>query len=794
MTPTSADRNRSDHDGSHLRKVWKLYLVVPTLAIVTLVVAVQVGGGMEPSHHEAVGGSHASSPVDTHEVLWRLLLATALIIVAARLLGAAARRMGQPQVIGEIVAGIVLGPSLLSSALPALEDTVFRADVLPFIEILAQIGLIVFMFLVGLEFDPELLKGRGKDAALISHMSIVLPFMSGVLLALFIYQDLGPAGSEFLAFALFLGASMSITAFPVLARILTERGLHRTRLGAIAITCAAIDDVTAWCVLAVVVAVAAADGMATAAVTIALSIAFILFMLGLVRPALARVAAYHEENGRLGSTLLAAIFVGLLLSSLATDQIGIHAIFGAFLFGAVMPHRAEFVEELTGKLLDFTLLFLLPLFFAYSGLRTELGLLDDPKLWLYCLVILAVAILGKWGGSSFAARWVGMDRRESMGIGILMNCRGLTELVILNIGLDLGVIPPVLFTMLVIMALVTTFMTSPLLAAVFPRAEIDRMVAEATGVGEASTGETAPTEDVFEILVHLPNLDRAYELVHTALSLATDQQRAVRVVLLRTLELDNDLGVGALTTSSSTDRAVAGLRPIVEFVRGAGYDAVPVVMQTPSVGGTIVAVANDRDPDLVLLPWRRPLFGSGLLHGPVGEVLRHATSDVAVLVDPHGTGTSPRKGSEIVVPYGGGFHEDVGLELALRLARTHGATVRLLGTERDPTARELASKAAAAFERSGVWTSATVVEGDLGDAAIDAAGGADLLVLGLSDDWAADATSLGDLHELVAARSTTPVLLVRRHPTLAEDTTGPGVDRKRTDRTAAATPVSGTAG
>jgi hypothetical protein len=261
-------------------------------------------------------------------------------------------------------------------------------------------------------------------------------------------------------------------------------------------------------------------------------------------------------------------------------------------------------------------------------------------------------------------------------------------------------------------------------------------------------------------VIHLPNLDRAYELVHTALSLARDQQQQVRVVLLRTLELDSDLAVGTLSTTSSTERAVNALRPVVEFVRGTGDDAVPVVMQTPSVGGTIVAVARDRHPDLVLLPWRRPLFGSGLLHGPVGEVLRHADTDIAVLVDPHGRGTSPRKGSEIVVPYGGGFHEDVGLELALRLARTHGATVHLIGTERDDTSHELASKAAAAFERSGVWTTASVTAGDLGDAAIEAA--ADLLVLGLGDDWAADATSLGDLHELVAARSATPVLLVRR--------------------------------
>lgn len=752
-----------------------LLIILPTVVVAALVVALfAVGAGLSgPDVSASTAADDAA--IDTHDVLWRLFLAASIIIVLARVFGALFRSIGQPQVVGEIVAGIALGPSVLGALFPALTDDLFTGEVLPVIEILAQLGLIVFMFLVGLEFDPRVLRGRSSAAAIVSHASLLVPFVLGIAVALVAFPIVGSPEDDFTPFALFLGASMAVTAFPVLARILTERGLHRTPLGATTLVAAAMNDITAWCLLAVVVALASADGLGSAGATIALAAAYIAVMLLVVRPLLGRLEDYHEENGRLGPTVVALLFVGVLLSSLATDRIGIHAIFGAFMFGVILPKRAEFVEELTHKLADFALLFLLPLFFAFSGLRTELGALgSDAELWLLCVLIVVAAIVGKWGGTAVAARAVGTPWREANGLGVLMNCRGLTELVILNIGLDLGVIPPVLFTMLVIMALVTTFMTSPLLATVFPRGEIERMVAA------ASDTETAAGDDTWEILVHLPNLDRAYELVHTALSLAHDQQQKVRVVLLRTAVLESDLASGTLTTASSTDRAIGNLRPIVEFVRGAGYEAVPVVMQTASVGETITAVAAARRPQLVLMTWRRPLFGSGLLHGPVGYVLRHADSDVAVLIDPHGKGTSPRKGSEIIVPYGGGFHEDIGLELALRLARTHGATVHLLGSAGDATSNQLAAKAADAYERSGVWTTATSTPGDLAEATIAAAASADLVVLGVGDDWAADAESLGDVREGVAERSTTPLLVVRRKapPTLEQGARG--LRRKRT--------------
>jgi Kef-type K+ transport system membrane component KefB/nucleotide-binding universal stress UspA family protein len=731
-------------------RIWGFYVGVFAVAAVALTFVLRAGQGLHAPAPAGGGAPATEEAVDVKAAFGKLLLATVVIIVLARLVGALFRRIGQPQVMGEIVAGILLGPSLLGEVAPSWQHHLFSADVLPFIDVLSQIGLVFFMFLIGLELDVRLIKGRGQAAAAVSHASIVLPFLSGIGLALAIFTRLGSAEGDFVPFALFLGASMSITAFPVLARILTERGLHKTRLGAVTITCAAIDDVTAWCLLAVVVAVAAASGLASAFVTIALAAVFIAGMLLVVRPLVARLATYQEEAGGLSASMLAVVFVGLLLSALATDEIGIHAIFGAFLFGAIMPQQSDFIADLTSRLEDVAVVFLLPLFFAYSGLRTEIGQLGtDVSLWLWCAAIVGVAIAGKWGGSTVAARMVGLPWRESLGLGILMNCRGLTELVILNIGLDLGVIPPALFAMLVIMALVTTAMTTPILGAIYPRHEQERMIAEE---GEAAT------DGVFRVLVHVPSLAGAYELVHTALSLARHGDEPVELVLLRTYR-PRESGI----PGRRGERAAAGLRPLIEFVQGAGVAAVPLVVPTRSVGDTIVRVAEERAPDLVLLSLRKPVFGDRLLGGSLGHVLRHAPADVAVLVDPAGRGTTLARGDQVLVPYGHGFHEDAGLELAHRLARSSGATVHLVGGG-EGASHDLATVAAAGFEREGVWTTSDVVSGDVAGAVLDAARASDLVVLAVSERWADEGkASLGRLRDVVAGASTTPLLVVRRH-------------------------------
>src|SRR3954466_133360 len=453
------------------------YAAIFFVAVVGLWAIIHAGGHLHAPR--AAAEASVSGGASAEKVIWRLLLAAAVILVIARLVGAAFQKIHQPQVVGEILAGVLLGPSVLGAIWPGATQYLFPDSVLPLIDALSQVGLIFFMFLIGLELDVRLIKGRGRMAATVSQVSIIVPFLLGSLVALALFPSLGSATGKFTPFALFMGASMSITAFPVLARILTERGIYKTPLGAVTLTCAAVDDVTAWCLLAVVVAIARSSDVTSAMKTIVLAALFIGFMILLVRPVVARLAQYHEAQGHLGVGMLAMLFIGVLLSALATDRIGIHAIFGAFLFGAIMPQRSELIGELTGKLEDFTVVFLLPLFFAFNGLRTDMGLLGaDPKLWAFCGLILLVAVAGKWGGSSVSARAMGLKWREAMSLGVLMNTRGLTELVILNIGLDLGVIPPTLFAMLVIMALATTFMTTPLLSVFYRREELRAASAE----------------------------------------------------------------------------------------------------------------------------------------------------------------------------------------------------------------------------------------------------------------------------------------------------------------------------
>jgi Kef-type K+ transport system membrane component KefB len=401
--------------------------------------------------------------------LLTLIVQVAVVVMAARLVGALFRRFHQPQVMGEMVAGILLGPSLLGRAAPGASAWLFPPESLGFLSSLSQVGLLVFMFLVGLELDPRLMRGKGHAAVVTSHVSIVAPFFLGSALALFLYPRLSDAGVGFAGFALFMGAAMSVTAFPVLARILSERGLTRTRVGVVTIACAAVDDVTAWCILAgVVMLVRSGAGGLPPWVTVGGSAAFIAAMWFGVRPLVARLEARYHRHGGVSQDMLAAVLVVTLAAAWTTEWLGIHALFGAFLAGAVMPKDPEFVHALNEKLEDATVVLLLPLFFAFTGLRTTVGLLDSAEMWGYCALIVAVAVAGKFGGSALAARATGMPWREAGALGVLMNTRGLMELVILNVGLDIGVISPALFAMMVIMALATTFMTSPLLAWIYP--------------------------------------------------------------------------------------------------------------------------------------------------------------------------------------------------------------------------------------------------------------------------------------------------------------------------------------
>jgi Kef-type K+ transport system membrane component KefB len=417
-------------------------------------------------HGAAAAGPLAALLGNLKHPLSLLLLQVIVIVVAARSLGSLFRKIGQPPVIGEMVAGILLGPSLLGWIAPAAQSFVFPADSLDPLKLLSQIGVILFMFVVGIELNLDHLRDKADAAVVVSHASIVVPFFLGTGLAFFLYGPLAPAGIPFSAFALFIGVSMSITAFPVLARILEERKISRTHLGTTAIACAAVDDVTAWCLLAVVVAIVKAGGVGGALWTIGLSVLFILGMFFFVRPRLAWIFQRRATPWTGSSGLLAAVFALIFASALATEVIGIHALFGAFMAGVCMPPDRELRQFLRERLETFSTAFLLPLFFAFTGLRTQIGLLNDWQGWLLCLVVIAVAIAGKLGGSMAAARWTGMSWSDSFSLGALMNTRGLVELIVLNIGYDLGILSPRIFAMLVLMALVTTFMTGPLVSLV----------------------------------------------------------------------------------------------------------------------------------------------------------------------------------------------------------------------------------------------------------------------------------------------------------------------------------------
>jgi Kef-type K+ transport system membrane component KefB len=394
-----------------------------------------------------------------------LFLQLIVIILAARLAGALAVKIHQPAVIGEMIAGILLGPSLLGWAAPAAFHFIFQPSSLGSLRLFSQLGVCLFMFVVGMELDLDKLKQQAKTAVLVSQMSILFPYLLGVIAALFLFTPLAGANTTFPVFALFIGISMSITAFPVLARILQERGLTRTPLGSTAIACAATGDVAAWSILAFVVAKAKAQGALAVAFTIALLTLFVLVMLLGVRPRLPQWIDYiSHRSGTAGKGVMAAVLVFLFASALATDMMGIHALFGAFLAGLVMPSRGELREFLQARLEHFSAVFLLPLFFAFTGLRTQVGLLDDTAGWLICLGLVVVATVGKLGGTMLTARLTGVNWLDSFALGALMNTRGLVELIALNTGYDLGILSPRIFTMLVIMALVTTCMTGPLLS------------------------------------------------------------------------------------------------------------------------------------------------------------------------------------------------------------------------------------------------------------------------------------------------------------------------------------------
>ena len=453
------------------KKNYLIYAVMLLLFGALIYMAIEEGDRF--SHHAVASSTVAEDTPFTmfcqfvtdnlHHPLSILLIQIIAVLLMVRLFGFLFKHIGQPGVIGEIVAGIVLGPSVLGYFFPDVFQALFPPESLTNLELLSQVGLVLFMFVIGMELDFSVLKNKINETLVISHAGILVPFFLGIVASYWIYEEYAAAQTAFLPFALFIGISMSITAFPVLARIIQERNMTKTSLGTLAIASAANDDVTAWCLLAVVIAIAKAGTFASALYAIGLTALYIIIMFMVVRPFLKKVGEVYANQEVINKTFVALILLILIISSTLTEIIGIHDLFGAFMAGVVMPPSIGFRKVMMEKVEDIALVFFLPLFFAFTGLRTEIGLINSPALWGVCLLLITVAVAGKLGGCAVAARLVGESWKDSFTIGTLMNTRGLMELVALNIGYEMGVLPPSIFVILVIMALVTTFMTTPLL-------------------------------------------------------------------------------------------------------------------------------------------------------------------------------------------------------------------------------------------------------------------------------------------------------------------------------------------
>lgn len=553
-----------------------------------------------------------------------LLAQAAVIIFVSRSLGVAMKWLGQPLVIAEVLAGILLGPSLLGWLFPEGMAALFPATSLSTLKLLSQMGLVLFMFLIGLELDPRLLRGRTHTSVVISHSSIVVPFGLGALAALWLYETHSSPSVPFLSFVLFLGVSMSVTAFPVLARILSERQLLNSRVGAIAIACAAVDDVTAWCLLALVVAIARSQGIGAAAWTTGLALAFIFVMLFAVRPFLRRLGARVASREGLTPTVVAGVFVLLIASSIVSEVIGIHALFGAFLFGAIFPKEGKLAEGLIEKLESVSVVLFLPLFFAFSGLRTQIGLVNTPGEWALTGLLIVIATIGKFGGSAIAGRLTGLRWREATAVGILMNTRGLMELIVLNLGLDIGVISPKVFTMLVIMALVTTFATTPILQWVYP----DRELAKDRLDDPPLLVPTGPAP--FTVLMCVSGREPGAGLAQVCAALVGERALPSRLLALH-LRRPSD------RPSMEHRRAAASepgpLQPLLTRASALTLDVQPLEFVSSDVGRDICRTAEAVSASVVLVGAHRPLLLEGTFGGTVGQLLEQTKSAVGVFVD-----------------------------------------------------------------------------------------------------------------------------------------------------------------
>ena len=654
---------------------------------------------------QAAAQATAKAARSTDDLTGLVFIDIAIIVVVARLAGSLFKKIRQPAVVGEILAGIALGPSLLGLFPGHLPDRIFPKDVRPFLNILAQVGLVIFMFIVGLELDVALIRGKERVAGVISLTSIAIPFALGILLAGALHSShlAAPAAHRFVPFALFMGASMSITAFPVLARILTERRMYRTEIGALALACAAVDDIVAWSLLALVLAIVKSSGALSLPTILGESIAFVAFMFLVVKPGLERLARQYRRAGRLTPNIFAVIVVGFLSSAYLTQKIGIHQIFGAFIFGVVMPRKdtADFFHELVERLEQVSILALLPLYFIVTGFSVDIRGLGRDALTQLPLILL-VAISGKLVGASAAARVQGIPGRKAAAIGVLMNTRGLTELIILNVGRELGVLDSRLFTMLVVMAVITTIMTEPALRLVYPDNMLRRDIEEAE---KAALGVV----DAYRVLALVGDDGGGEELVDTALAVIGDD-RPSEVVLSSFSPSGTrpELGGGLFGELAQMATKLEQLKALARRVEQSEVSSVVRSQFSDNFGGDLITQAGMVSADVILAG-----AGSFPALGPDFEARLEEASgaQLAVIIEPEARRADDGTRYPVLVVTTEGANGAAVLELAVRLARSRHLALVLAPDSEARKAVRHATERAEELRRGGL--EATV--GTLGD-------------------------------------------------------------------------------
>ncbi len=604
------------------------YILITIILVIVILVIFKQGVILEERTGifiDKVIGSKIFSDLSFHNILLNLnfsgslallLLQILLILVIARILGWLMSKIGQPTVIGEIIAGIILGPSLLGKVAPEFSAFLFPEESLNGLNYLSQLGLILFMFIVGMELDFKSVKKQLKNAFIVSNSSIILPFLMGIIIAYYIYLDYSN-GSSFSSFALFLGIAMSITAFPILARIVMERNLSKKPIGSMALAIAAANDVTAWFLMAFVIAIVKAGNITLAFHTILLTIVFVFFMLFVVRKFLNILSKYYFSREMISKAVIALIFAILIFSAWASEVIGIHALFGAFIAGVSVPASSRFRYLLSQKIEDISLVLLLPIFFVITGLRTEISVFNQPHLWGIFGIILAAAVMGKFLGASLSARWVGINWKDSLTLGTLMNTRGLMELIVLNIGYDLGILSTTIFSVLVLVAITTTFMTGPgldLIDFIFNRKKqktLDK-INESTFNILISFGDPASGNRLLQLGYQLFGNNTSKEVQFTAMHFTPSTD---------------------ITIQDADTFEKEAFKKMLKIAKNYNININTYYKTTNDISKEITQYANTHHFDLILAGSSRPLFSSNPTGGKVRDIFNNVKTTTGILID-----------------------------------------------------------------------------------------------------------------------------------------------------------------